>query len=136
MSAGGAAAAAAAAAEMARRRRQEEEEMTPYTPQDLNEGWEFKILRSATKVFKRPEFLRQTLEEEAKAGWQLVEKFDDDRIRLKRPPSARANDASLDFDPYRTYVGMTQAKLGLIIFSAVFGGFVLLFLCIILIVKR
>src|ERR1043165_7026103 len=51
-------AAVAAAAAMARQRR-EEEEMSGYSAQELAEGWEFKIVRSATSAFKRPEFLRQ-----------------------------------------------------------------------------
>lgn len=46
--------AAAAAAAAKRRREEEEEHMTPYTPSDLAENWEFKILRSATGSFKDP----------------------------------------------------------------------------------
>ena len=38
----------------------------------------------------------------------MVEKFDDSRLRLKRPAGARINDATLGFDPYRTRVGMSQ----------------------------
>jgi hypothetical protein len=83
---GGAAAAAAAAA--AARRRQEEEEMTRYSENDLSEGWEFKILRSNMNAFRKPENLKKYLEEEGRAGWVLVEKFDDNRLRLKRPASA------------------------------------------------
>jgi hypothetical protein len=63
MSAAGAGAAAAAAAQ--RRRREEEEHMTGYAPTDLAEGWEFKILRSATGSFKNPERLREALEQES-----------------------------------------------------------------------
>jgi hypothetical protein len=85
---------------------QEEEEMTPYTPQDLAENWQFKILRSASGRFSDPIWLRSILDEEARAGWIMVEKFDDERVRLKRPASAQANDATLGFDPYRTWVGI------------------------------
>jgi hypothetical protein len=67
----------------------EEEEMTPYTPQEVAEHWEFKILRSATTQFRDPVRLRSILEEEARAGWTMIEKFDDTRVRLKRPASAR-----------------------------------------------
>ncbi len=109
--------------------------MTPYTPQDLNEGWEFKILRSVTKAFKRPEFLRQTLEEEARAGWELVEKFDNERIRLKRPTSARTKDAGLGFDPYRSHVGMTEGTQVAIILAVVFGVLALFILVAVLIAK-
>jgi hypothetical protein len=99
--------AAAAAAELIRK---EEEEMTTYTREDLTEGWEFKILRSMTSAFKKPEKLRAALEEESKAGWVLVEKFDDARLRLKRPVSAKEYDAHLDVDPYRSYVGISQGR--------------------------
>jgi hypothetical protein len=99
--------AAAAAAEMARK---EEEEMTPYSREDLTEGWEFKILRSMTSAFKKPEKLRAFLEDESRAGWILVEKFDDTRIRLKRPADAKQRDGELDFDPYRTFVGISQGR--------------------------
>jgi hypothetical protein len=77
MSAGAAVAAAAAA----RAAQQEEEEMTPYTSQDLAENWEFKILRSATGGFRDPVWLHGILQAESRAGWTIVEKFDDNRIR-------------------------------------------------------
>ncbi len=91
MSAGAAGGAAAAAAAAKRRREQEEEEeLTSYQESDLNDDWEFKIVRSMTSAFKNPDKLRQALAEEAQAGWVLVEKFDNGRLRLKRPASARA----------------------------------------------
>ena len=104
--------AAAAAAEVMRK---EEEEMTPYSREDLNEGWEFKILRSMTSAFKDPDKRRTVLEEESRAGWVLVEKFDDSRLRLKRPADAKQGDRHLDFDPYRTFVGISQSRYVLII---------------------
>src|SRR5262249_54877230 len=64
--------AAAAAAAAQRRREEEEEHMTPYTPRDLTENWEFKILRSATGAFKDPAVMQRYLAEEAQAGWTLV----------------------------------------------------------------
>jgi hypothetical protein len=57
--------------------------MTPYTPQDIAENWEFKILRSAASQFRNPAWLRSILEEEARAGWIMIEKFDNSRVRLK-----------------------------------------------------
>ena len=95
--------------------------MTAYRREDLDNDWEFKILRSTTSQFKNPETLRQVLEEEARAGWVLVEKFDNQRIRLKRRASASKNDAALGFDPYRTYVGLSEANLVAIILAVVFG---------------
>ena len=121
-------AAAAAAAKAAARRREEEEEMTGYSRTDLEEGWEFKIMRSATAAFRKPEELRRILAEEARAGWMLVEKFDDRRVRLKRAPRARENDSTLDFDPYRTQVGLSEGKLAAIIIACVLGAVALVML--------
>ncbi len=112
MSTGGAAAAAAAYAEL---QRQEEEEMTPYSAKDLDDGWEFKILRSNFATFRDPEKLRATLEEEKRGGWTLVEKFDDQRIRLKRPAGAKQAQGELadGYDPYRTTVGTPRNVIAL-----------------------
>jgi hypothetical protein len=130
MSAGASGAAAAAAAAEQRRMQEEEEEMTPYQSADLNEDWEFKILRSNFRSFGKPERLAEYLAEEAKAGWVLVEKFDDTRLRLKRPTSARRGDAALGFDPYRTYVGMPPGKFAAAIIAAVLGGTLLVILAV------
>jgi hypothetical protein len=120
MSAGAVAASAAAAAKL-RRERQEEEELTPYTHKDLEEDWEFKILRSATGKFRNGAWLQSVLDEEARAGWQLVEKFDDARVRLKRPASARARDATLGFDAYRTWAGISQTRYAIVVLLLIFG---------------
>jgi hypothetical protein len=85
--------------------RMEEEMMTPYSARDLAEDWEFKILRSQTARFRDPARLQAILEQEARAGWTLVEKFDGSRVRLKRPASARSGDATLPFDARRTTFG-------------------------------
>jgi hypothetical protein len=115
------AAAAGAAAAAAARQRREEEEMTGYSERDLAEGWEFKFVRSATGAFRRPEYLRRVLEEEARSGWSLVEKFDNGRIRLKRPASARRMEPAGGIDPYRSHVGIRDAALALIIMGSIFG---------------
>ncbi len=101
----------------ARSQQEEEEEMTPYSAKDLADGWEFKILRSTTGKFSDPFWLKAVLDEEARAGWALLEKFDDYRVRLKRPASARSRDASLSFDPYRSSVGIGQGRLALLIIA-------------------
>jgi hypothetical protein len=126
------------AAAAARRRREEEEEehMTPYTPRDLAENWEFKILRSATGAFKDPAVMQRYLAEEAQAGWTLVEKFDNSRIRLKRPAAARQQDAQCTFDPYRTRVGISEVGLGLLIAAGGIAGMLVLLVVIALLVKR
>ena len=132
MSAGagsGAAAAAAAAAEM---QREEEEQMTTYTPNDLAEDWEFKILRSNFATFRNPAKLRTVLDEEKRGGWVLVEKFDDQRIRLKRPAGTKAiqGDFADGYDPYRTTVGMSQGFLVLAILGALGIGLASLLLVV------
>jgi hypothetical protein len=131
MSTGAGAAAAAAAAEM---QRQEEEEMTPYTPKDLAEDWEFKILRSNFAAFRNQEKLRAVLDDEKRAGWVLVEKFDDQRIRLKRPAGTKViqGDFADGYDPYRTTVGMSQGLIVLIILGVALGiGAMLLFFALV-----
>jgi hypothetical protein len=122
----------AAAAAAAQRLKEEEEGMTPYTPQDVADPWEFKILRSAASQFRNPRWLRSVLEEEARAGWIMIEKFDNSRVRLKRLASARANDATLGFDPYRTWVGISQIRFALLIVLGAFGGTIALLLLVML----
>lgn len=96
--------------------------MTRYNREELEGDWEFKILRSATNAFRNPNTLAAALETEAIGGWQLVEKFDDGRLRLKRPASAQRNDATLPagYDPYRTRYGMGEGSLALVIMAAIF----------------
>jgi hypothetical protein len=127
----GATAAAAAAAQRLLQQ-QEEEEMTSYRPQDLAEDWEFKILRSNTNAFRKPETLRAILEEEKRGGWSLVEKFDDARIRLKRPAGTKVveEDLASGYDPYRTTVGTSGGMIILAILGAIAMFFFFLFLLI------
>ena len=95
----------AASAAAAKILRDEEELMTAYKKDDL-EGWEFKIMRSYTGKFKDNKFVQQLCQEEAKAGWEMLEKFDDSQIRFKRRIYNRHNDQFLKIDPYRTSVGL------------------------------
>ncbi len=111
---------------------EEEERMTRYNPEELEGDWEFKIIRSNSPVFRKPQFLQKVLQEEALAGWQMLEKLDDNRIRMKRPAAARRKDAMLppDFNPYRTQVGSRTAgvvlvAVGLVVLLA-FGILVML----------
>jgi hypothetical protein len=127
----GAIAGAAAARARAERERKEEEEMTPYSPQDLAEGWEFKILRG--NFHGR---LQAILEEEKQGGWVLVEKFDDQRIRLKRPAGSKVveGDFANGYDPYRTQLPPSTAavKAVLLIFGvALVSGLLMMLLLLI-----
>ncbi|HMP01055.1 MAG TPA: hypothetical protein PKD86_12365 [Gemmatales bacterium] len=117
-------AAAAAHAARVRAMRQEEEEMTHYSDGELAE-FEFKIIRNSVGGFSKPERLRTILAEEAKAGWEFLEKFDNGRIRLKRRIEWRERDGELAWDPYRTEIGIGETRLALFIVAAVLGGFAL-----------
>ena len=117
------ASAAVHAAQQKKKREREEEEMTRYTDKELTEDFEFKIVRSATGAFKKRETVEQIIAEESMAGWKMVEKFDDNRLRFKRMASAKRNDYNLPpgFDPYRTTYGMTEFGLAMTILG-VMGG--------------
>lgn len=81
----------------------EEVEMTNYSPDDLENNWEFKIVRSERGAFRKPENFQRLLQEEATAGWELIEKLDDRRVRFKRRKDARRQDVTMSqgIDPYR-----------------------------------
>jgi hypothetical protein len=113
--------AAHAAAEKQKREQEEEELMTGYTPSDLNEQWEFKIVRSASSAFKKPGVFQQLVQQESLAGWELLEKLDDNRVRFKRPVSARRRDGMLPqgVDPYRTRYGISEGAVAFWIIAGV-----------------
>ncbi len=119
-----AAAGAAAAAAAQRQMEEEEEQMTPYSREELEQDWEFKIVRANTGVFGKPAEFEKLIEEEAQAGWVLVEKFDNSRVRFKRPRSARRRDGQLPagIDPYRTRYGLSEGAFAVVILAAIFGG--------------
>lgn len=93
--------------------------MTPYGHHDLEEDWEFKILRSATGAFKSTERMERVLEEEAQSGWVLVEKFDNGRIRLKR--RAGQHPSIPGIDAYRTNIGLSETRIGLLVAALIIG---------------
>jgi hypothetical protein len=109
----GAVAASAAAAAKAAKMRKEEEELTPYNAEDLD-GWEFKIVRANSRKFKDTEAVHRLCEQESHAGWEMVEKFDDSRIRFKRRVEMRSRDQHLGpgaVDPYRTLIGVSETHI-------------------------
>jgi len=112
----------AAVAEGKRRQQMEEEEMSEYPEHKLQDDWEYKILRANRSVFRHPNIFLSVCAEEKRAGWMLIEKFDDMRLRFKRPTSARQNDRMLPFDPYRTRYGMAPGPLAAMILLTVFGS--------------
>jgi hypothetical protein len=103
-------------------RQREEEEMSTYPPEEGNQ-YEYKIVRANWGIFGKPMELKKLLDEESPAGWQMVEKFDNHRIRFKRPVSARERDGQLapGVDPYRTQVGMPPLAFALLILAIVVG---------------
>jgi hypothetical protein len=106
-----------------RKQRQEEEEMTQYKRDELENDWEFKIVRSTTGIFRGRQAIEELKVQEALAGWVMVEKFDNNRIRFKRPLSAQKKDAMLppEVDPYRTQYGISEGGLAVMIVMIVLG---------------
>jgi hypothetical protein len=123
---------ATAAAEKRRKMEEaEEEKLTSYEHADKEE-WEYKIVRSESGAFRNPNELVALVEEESLAGWEMLEKFDDRRIRFRRPVEARKRDALLpDYvDPYRTNYGSSLLQQGVMISlgSFMLGIFLFVFL--------
>lgn len=69
---------------------------------------EYKVITSQTPMFADTSKMHEVLEQETKAGWRLLEKQDNYRIRLQRDISERENDGSLGFDAYRSTVGVSS----------------------------
>jgi len=68
---------------------------------------EYKVIHTQTPLFSDTARMHEILEQEARAGWQLLEKENNFRIKLHRNISHRENDKNLDFDAYRTSVGVS-----------------------------
>jgi hypothetical protein len=128
----GAIIAAQQARERRRRDEEEEEEMTRYTTEDLDKNWEFKIVRSESGAFRKPEVFHNLLQEESLAGWELVEKLDNRRVRFKRPREARRRDTSLPpgYDPYRSLYGSATRRTAILIAVALITAFTGAFIAI------
>lgn len=114
---------------------QEEEILTPYEADEAHGtlahdteqvetikdprlvGWEFKIVRAKRDLFREPEEFQALCVEEAEAGWILLEKLDDRRVRFKRPIALREiiKPEFLSFDPYRSSYGATGLSVTTII---------------------
>jgi hypothetical protein len=95
-----------------RREEVEEENLTRYesnTSSDQPKGWEFKILRTSSGGFRSRKVLNKVCSEESQAGWILLEKLDDHRLRFRRPITARDRDNQCKIDPYRTRYGIGES---------------------------
>ena len=69
---------------------------------------EYKTIQAQTPLFADSKKMRAVLDEEAKAGWQLLWKEDNYKMKLQRDVSHRENDKNLDFDAYRSSVGVSS----------------------------
>ncbi|MFN3162427.1 MAG: hypothetical protein ACE37N_02860 [Pseudohongiellaceae bacterium] len=67
---------------------------------------EYKVIQSQTPLFADTAKMHEVLAQEARAGWELLEKEDNYRIKVQRDIAHRDNDSKLDFDAYRTSVGV------------------------------
>lgn len=100
---------------------EEEEVLTHYEPKEhfgtegepsqngsaKARGWEFKIVRASSDLFRNPTVFHHLCREEAQAGWIFLEKLDDRRIRFRRAIATRQKirPETLSFDPYRCHYG-------------------------------
>jgi len=100
------------------RAKEEETNLAKYSKEDLD-GWEFKIVRSNSNRFNTPENLRMLCIEEARNGWELLEKFDGSRVRFKRRTDRRTPGNSGSIDPYRTHVGISEGAIAAIVISVI-----------------
>jgi hypothetical protein len=124
---------------VAAREKEEEEERAMVEWLEGQEGgdgrYEYKILRSSFGAFANRTKRQAALDEEARAGWELAAKLDNDRLILRRPVSMRGADPVLppEVDPYRVQVGanlpvivglLIAVLLGMVVFgfAAVGGG--------------
>src|SRR5205807_8364276 len=86
----------------------------------------YNIIHSVSRAIKEPAKIRAALYEDARAGWDKVEKLDNYRARLRRSTECRKRDAGLGQDPYRTQVGISEGALAIGIVVGVLVGLALL----------
>jgi hypothetical protein len=106
-------------------KKQRQEEALDRLQQEYGPDWEFKVMDGIGLIFARREKIQEIVDQEARAGWELVTRLDEGEIVLRRPISARAQDPLLspDVDPYRTEVG--QATLVKVVVVTLVLGMVL-----------
>lgn len=69
---------------------------------------EYKTVQAQTPLFADTNKMQEILAEEAKAGWDLLEKEDNYRIKLQRDIDNRNADGNLEIDAYRSTVGVSS----------------------------
>ncbi len=85
------------------------------------------MLASSGLAFRDPRAMQRAVDEEARAGWTLLEKLDDGHLRFKRPVSERDRDAARGFDAYRTHYGASRAPLLIIFWLLILAGAILIY---------
>ncbi|MGK7905394.1 MAG: hypothetical protein AB4352_29110 [Hormoscilla sp.] len=70
--------------------------------------WEYKIVRASSDLFRDPKVFRKLCLEEKQAGWILLEKLDNQRVRFKRHLMGRQATEPGPIDPYRCHYGPTM----------------------------
>lgn len=90
-------------------------------------GWEYKIVRASRDLFRDSSVLQQLCQEEARAGWILLEKLDNRRVRFKRLLALRnvLDEAELPYDPYRSHYGTSWTPLHVVSAIAAFLAIVI-----------
>ncbi|MBC6480627.1 MAG: hypothetical protein GDA56_25535 [Hormoscilla sp. GM7CHS1pb] len=78
----------------------------PYTAPQTGD-WEYKIVRASSDLFRDPKVFRKLCREEEYAGWVLLEKLDNQRVRFQRSRASRQPIAPgpRPIDPYRCHYG-------------------------------
>ena len=96
--------------------------MTGYTPEEAAGPWQFKIVRGTFKTAQQVEAVQH---EQAEYGWVLVEIFDQQRIRFKRPASEAGKDSYREGNPYATVSQASGPGCGatVILLAVLMGGF-------------
>lgn len=69
---------------------------------------EYKTIQCHTPIFADTNKMHKVLAEEAEAGWQLLAKEDNHKIKVQRDITHRENDKNLDFDAYRSTIGVSS----------------------------
>ena len=94
----------------------------PLPPDPQLVGWEFKIVRANRDLFANPVVFKKLCDEEQIAGWILLEKLDDRRVRFKRLIALRdlIDGEKLTHDPYRTYYASSWSPLTVLLAIAAF----------------
>ncbi len=79
--------------------------------QDREGRYEYKILHAGFRTFRKPERMREILDQEARSQWELALKLDDQRLVLRRPRDERSRDAFREpgTDPYRTELSSVRS---------------------------